>query len=128
MGKLPESVQALRTAIQLQPDFAGAHTTLAAVLKQQGNLQGAEEENRIANSIRESKMGIQAAIFATNSGVRLLNAGDLTGAISQFETAIKAFPNYLPAHQQLAIALERVGDKKRSLEENKVVENLRKFK
>ncbi|HZD95388.1 MAG TPA: tetratricopeptide repeat protein, partial [Candidatus Sulfotelmatobacter sp.] len=126
MGKLSESERALRTSIRLQPDFSGAHTTLAAVLKQQGNIQEAEEENHIANSIRETKMGIQAATFATNSGIRLLNAGDLTGAISQFETAIKAFPNYLPAHQQLATALERAGDKKRSLEEAKVVETLRK--
>ena len=125
MGKLPQAVQALRSAIGLQPDFAGAHTTLAAVLKQQGNTQEADEENRVANNIRETKMGIQAANFVTNSGIKLLHAGDLDGAISQFETAIKAFPGYIPAHQQLAIALERAGHKGRSLEEIKIVEHLK---
>ena len=31
MNQLPEAADALRQAIRLDPDFAGAHTTLAAV-------------------------------------------------------------------------------------------------
>jgi Tfp pilus assembly protein PilF len=82
------------------------------------------EENRIANEIRETKMGIQTAIFATNSGIRLLNAGDIVGAIAQFEIAIKASPSYVPAHQQLSVALARSGNRARSLEESKIAEKL----
>src|SRR5262249_23133336 len=124
MGKLPEAAESLRKAIRLQPDFAGAHTTLAGVLKQQGDNAGAAEENRIANEIRQTKMGAQAATFATNSGIKLMNAGDLTSAIAQFESAIKAAPDYAPAHQQLGMALRRAGDTKRAQEELRIATEL----
>src|SRR5262249_18461656 len=112
MGKLPQAVDALRAAIRLQPEFAGAYTTLAAIYKQQGNQELAAEENQAASRIRATQTGLQAAQFATNSGIKLLRAGDLAGAVSQFEQAIKAHPEYIPAHQQLALALQRSGNRK----------------
>ncbi|HME12387.1 MAG TPA: tetratricopeptide repeat protein, partial [Candidatus Acidoferrum sp.] len=53
---------------------------------------------------------LQAAVFATNSGKRLMNAGDLEGAISQFRAAIGDKPEYAAAHYQLGLALQRRGD------------------
>jgi tetratricopeptide (TPR) repeat protein len=124
MNKLPDAAEALRQAIELQPDFAGAHTTLSSVLKQMGDSAGAAKETEIAAQIRQTKVGLQTATFSTNSGMRLLQAGDLPGAISQFETAIQAAPDYAPAHQQLAIALRRQGDLKRAAQEEKIASNL----
>src|SRR5581483_1504152 len=80
MNKLPEAAQALREAVRLQSEFLGAHTTLAAVLRQAGDTAGAEAESRTAEAISKQKTSLQAATFATNSGKRLLNAGDLPGA------------------------------------------------
>ena len=80
-GKLPEAATALREAIRLQPDFAGAHTTLAAVLRQLGDAQGAAEEAKAGAKIAASTNNLQAATFSTNSGKRLLGAGDVDGAI-----------------------------------------------
>src|SRR3989449_6681093 len=111
-GRLPEAANALREAIRLQPDFAGAHTTLAAVLRQQGDTAGAKTETLAAEEITKSKTSLQAATFATNSGARLLNAGDLESAISQFQAAIKLVPTYAPAHYHLAVALQRKGQHK----------------
>jgi tetratricopeptide (TPR) repeat protein len=99
----------LREAIRLQPDFAGAHTTLAAVLRQLGNAQGAAEEAKEGARIAASTNSLQAATFATNSGKRLLGAGDLDGAIAQFRSAIHSEPNYAAAHYQLGLALLRSG-------------------
>ena len=110
MNKLPEAAQALREAIRLQPDLLGAHTNLAAVLRQMGDTAGAEAESRAAEQLSKQKTGLQAATFATNSGNRLLNAGDIDGAISQYRNAIKLAPSYAPAHHQLAIALSRKGE------------------
>ena len=106
-----EAAKALREAIRLQPEFAGAHTTLAAVLRQLGDTEGAARESRAGAEIAKQKTNEQAALFATNSGRRLLNAGDVDGAISQFRTAIQAVPGYAPAHYQLGLALQRKGDK-----------------
>jgi tetratricopeptide (TPR) repeat protein len=114
MNKLPEAAVALREAIRLQPDFVGAHTTLAAVLRQSGDAAGAESESRAGQAISKQKTSLQAATFATNSGKRLLNAGDLQGAVAQFRSAIQMVPTYGPAHYQLGIALARSGDKAES--------------
>jgi len=56
-------------------------------------------------------------MFATNSGRKLLNAGDLDGAISQFHAAIQSLPAYAPAHYQLGIALRSKGNKEDSAKE-----------
>jgi len=110
-GKLTESAAALREAIRLQPDFAGAHTTLAGVLRQLGDTAGAAAESKAGIELSKQRTSEQAALFATNSGKRLLTAGDLEGAISQFRSAINAMPSYAPAHYQLGLALQRRGEK-----------------
>ena len=60
---------------------------------------------------------MQAAVFATNSGRRLRNVGDLNGAVAQFRAAIEAVENYAPAHFELAIALRQQGKKEESAAE-----------
>jgi len=101
---------AIREDIRLQPYFAGAHTTLSAILRQLGDAEGAATEARAGLEISKRKTDQQAATFATNSGKRLLNAGDLDGAISQFRSAINSMPDYAPAHFQLALAFQRKGE------------------
>jgi tetratricopeptide (TPR) repeat protein len=109
-GKLQDSAAALREAIRLQHDFAGAHTTLAAVLRQLGDSAGAATESRLGEQISKDKTNLQGATFNTNSGKRLLQVGDLGGAISQFRSAINLAPGYAPAHFHLAEALRQKGD------------------
>src|SRR5207253_9731306 len=116
-GKLKESAAALREAIRLQPDFAGAHTTLAAVLRQMGDPSAAATESRLGERISKDKTSLQGATFNTNYGNRLLQVGDLEGAISQFRSAFKLAPGYAPAHFQCAEALRRKGDKAESEKE-----------
>ena len=108
-GELQPATDALRQAIRLQPDFTGAHTTLAAVLRQLGDAEGAAAESRAGAEIVKQKTSEQAALFATNSGRRLLTVGDIEGAISQFRAAINAVPNYAPAHFHLGLALRQQG-------------------
>jgi len=115
--KLQDAASALREAIRLQPDFAGAHTTLAAVLRQLGDNAGATEQSRLGAELSREKNSLQAATFNTNSGKRLLTAGDIDGAISQFRSAIKLAPDYAPAHLHLAEALQRKGEKEEAKQE-----------
>ncbi len=116
-GKMPEAAAELREAIRLQPDFAGAHTTLAAVLRQLGDAQAAANEAKEGARIVASTNNLQAAKVATNSGKRLLAAGDFEGAISQFHSAIRSETNYAPAHYQLGLALQLSGHKDEAREE-----------
>ena len=109
--KLSEAAAALREAIRLAPDFAGAHTTLAGVLRSLGDTDGAAVEAKAGAVIAKQTTDMQAAVFATNSGKRLMNAGDLDGAISQFRVAVGATPGYAPGHYQLGLALRKKGEK-----------------
>jgi len=106
---LQNSASALREAIRLQPDFAGAHTTLAGVLRQLGNSASAAAESKLGIEIAKGTNALQSATFSTNSGRRLLNAGDLDGAISQFQSAIEQSASYAPAHYYLAMAFKAKG-------------------
>lgn len=108
-GKLQDAAASLQEAIRLQPDFAGAHTTLSSVLRQLGDEEGAARERRLGTQISKDKTNMQAATFDTNSGKRLLGLGDLEGAISQFRVALGLVPDYAPAHFHLAEALQRKG-------------------
>src|SRR5260370_42506872 len=108
-GELRDSAATLREAIRLQPDFAGAHTTLATVRRQLGDAEGAAAESKAGAEIAKQKTSGQAALFATNSGRRLLTAGDLSGAVSQFPAPISSSPNYAAAHFQMGMALRQQG-------------------
>ncbi|MBV9183696.1 MAG: tetratricopeptide repeat protein, partial [Acidobacteria bacterium] len=116
-GKLQDAVVALRRAIALDPGLIGAHTTLAAVLRQQGEARAADEENHRAQDLLKQSNRIQAATFNTNSGKKLLEAGDLDAAISQFRAAVTLAPDYALAHRKLAEALDRKGEKAQAQEE-----------
>jgi Flp pilus assembly protein TadD len=65
----------------------------------------------------KQKTNDQAALFATNSGRRLLNAGDIEGAISQFRVAINSSPNNGTAHFELGMALRQQGKSDEAQEE-----------
>ena len=64
---------------------------------------------RLAPRSSTGQTNLQSARFATNSGRRLLTAGDLEGAISQFRTAIRVMPSYALAHYELGAALSQKG-------------------
>ena len=80
------------------------------MLQQLGDAESAAAERRAAAQISQTNTSLQAARFNTNSGIRMLTAGDLEGALAQFQSAIHVSPQYAPAHFQLAVALQRKGD------------------
>jgi Tfp pilus assembly protein PilF len=84
------------------------------VLRQLGDMAGAAAETKAGAEIAQQKTSLQAATFATNSGRRLLDAGDLDGAIAQFRSAISSVPSYALAHYQLGYALQRKGEREQS--------------
>jgi tetratricopeptide (TPR) repeat protein len=76
-----------------------------------GDAQGAAEEAKAGANIAALTNNLQAATFSTNSGKRLLGAGDVDGAIAQFRSAIHSELNYAPAHYQLGLALNQKGQR-----------------
>ena len=89
------------------------------MLRQLGDNKGAAAEAKTGAGIAKQQTSEQSALFATNSGKRLLTAGDIDGAISQFRFAIESVPSYAPSHYQLGLALLRKGDKRAAAQEFK---------
>jgi len=121
---LPESATALRRAIELQPDFVGAHTTLASVLRQMGDTAGADAAQKESARLSKEKNSLQGAVLATNSGKRMLAAGDVDGAVSQFRNAVRLSPSFAAAHYQLGMALTQKGQKDEAMAEFKRASDL----
>ena len=76
-----------------------------------------DAENAYADAMLADTTDLQAALFATNSGKRLRNAGDLEGAVSQFRSAINAAHDFAPAHYELGLALRQQGKKEEAAKE-----------
>jgi tetratricopeptide (TPR) repeat protein len=102
----------LRRAIALRPDLPAAHYTLAQVLRLAGDEAGAATHLAEADRLHHRAEVERSASVLTAVGIQKLEAGDLTGALDQFQAATKAFDRYAPAHYQLGRVLQRLGQTK----------------
>ena len=109
-GGRPKSATAADAAISegmsdiQRGDLSAAHEAFANAVELAPS--SAAAEFRTGNEIVKRQTNQQAAVLALRSGERLLNAGDLEGAISQFRAAIGAAPESAKAHYKLGLALK----------------------
>ena len=130
LGRLPEAVQALQAAVQLDPDLTEARDALGNLLAEQGNLGAAEQELREAirrqpdfanaygnlakvllskGSAAEAEAALQKALALEpgnaptryNYGVTLAMAGRFAEAETQVAAAIAAQPDFAEAQETL---------------------------
>ena len=108
-GDWSGAIRALRKAIDLRPDLPGAHVALARAL--QG--AGLDEDARVAlgEAVRlETETRLEReALVRTSVGTARLRDGDLIAALDEFRAAVSVFEAYAPAHYQMGLALERLG-------------------
>jgi protein O-GlcNAc transferase len=104
-----KAAAALRRAIDLLPNQPSPHISLAAILSQQGDAEGAAAERKKAASLSRIAVSRQRANFALDSGKALLKQGQIAEAIAQLQSAVDADPNYSEPHSVLADALDRQG-------------------
>jgi tetratricopeptide (TPR) repeat protein len=101
---LEKAGAALREAIRLKPDDAGAHNNLGNALNNQGKLPEAIAEYRAAIRIRPD-----LATVHNNLGYALRGQGKLDEAIAEYREAIRLRPDFAEAHGNLGNALHRQG-------------------
>ena len=95
----------------MRPELAGAHDTLARVLQQSGDTAAGTREFAEADRLRRRAALEQEAGVWTAVGSRTLESGNLTGALDQFRRATAVFEEYAPAHYQIGLVLQRLGQK-----------------
>jgi Flp pilus assembly protein TadD len=47
--------------------------------------------------------------MSTSVGIQKMEGGDLAGALAQFQRATAVFDGYAPAHYQMGLVLQRLG-------------------
>ena len=109
LDKRDEAEAALRKAVELLPNQSGPHVTLAGVLAEEGKHDEAAAERKVAAGLSRTAVNRQRAMLNTNAGNQLLQRGEIADAVSKFQDAIAADPDYAEAHAQLALAYERQG-------------------
>jgi tetratricopeptide (TPR) repeat protein len=106
---LKGAASALRRAIALRPDLPAPHYTLAQVLELQGDPRGAAREIEEADRLRQRAEREREAVVLTAVGSERLRTGDVQGALTEFRRATEVCDDYAPAHYQLGLILERLG-------------------
>lgn len=102
------AANALRSAIALRPDPA-AHYTLAQVLQLSGDNAGARAHLEESERLRTRARLEHEALVWTSVGSQKAGSGDLLGALDDFRRATSILDTYAPAHYQLGLVLERLG-------------------
>ena len=101
-GKLPEAIQALERALEVDPQLVQAHTGLISLYGRANQPQRAEEHYRAG-----LKSNPDQAELHYNFGVLETDQNRYAEAVKAFEKAIAINPEYADAHHNLGFLLER---------------------
>jgi tetratricopeptide (TPR) repeat protein len=104
-GRLAEAESCYRRVLAIQPDHAGTHCNLGAVLQDQGKLDEA-----IAAYRQAIRISPHYALPRANLGTVLRKQGQLDEAIAEFRQAVRVQPDFAEAHFHLGIVL---GDRRK---------------
>lgn len=109
-SELSEAAECFRKAIQLEPDYAGAHNDLGYLLERQGKLAEAADEYRKAV---EEKPDFRQAHF--NLGRILVNQQQYPEAIQELQQTLTPVDESTPAYlYALGAAYGRAGDQSKA--------------
>jgi tetratricopeptide (TPR) repeat protein len=105
MGRLPEAIAELETALRILPDYADAHCNLGvALMSSPGRLSDAMAE--FQTTLREEPGHVNAH---TNLGIVLAQMpGRAPEAMAEFQEAIRLRPDSVEAHNRLGALLEQM--------------------
>lgn len=113
-GNYEAAERALRTALTLETGDPAVHTNLAAVLMGQGELDAAESIHR------ELLEANPDDVYAWHGlGMIELQRDQVAQALTYFDRALVAHPNFEPARRQAEQARKRIGAARRFIHQNR---------
>ena len=99
-GQLDAGARHYRRALELNPDFAGAHSNLAVALRAQGRLDDAIAQYHAALAIDP-----EIAMTHYNLANVLAEQGHVDESVTQYRRALELAPGSVDAHTNLGILL-----------------------
>jgi len=103
-----------RRALEIKPDFAGAHNNLGVALKELGQFAAAQ-----ASYQRALQSKPDYAVAHNNLGNVLKECGQLDAALASYRKAVEFEPDYAEAHSNLSILLKDLGQNEDALASNR---------
>lgn len=106
-GEGEKAERALRESSRLRPNFGKPHNALGTLLRERGDIAGAESEYRAAMTDFSSPS--QRAQAMNNIGSIYIDTGKIDDAIAILEEAVALEPNFIRAHNNLGTAYGKKG-------------------
>ena len=105
------STAALQRAVEIRPDPA-TYYTLSQVRqldwrRRRARVRSSDEAERLRTACSSSSTRHSSA---TSVGIQKVESGDLLAAVDNFRRATAVFDAYAPAHYQLGLVFERLGE------------------
>jgi tetratricopeptide (TPR) repeat protein len=107
------STAALQRAVEIRPDPA-SYYTLSQVRQLAGDESAARTYLDESERLRTRARLEHEALVWTSVGIQKAESGDLLAAVDNFRRATAIFEAYAPAHYQLGLVFERLGDREAS--------------
>ncbi len=104
------AARALQRASEISPDQPAPRDSLGLVLQLDGRPADAMRAFAEAEELRRRVAADQAALMWTTAGIAAVQAGDPQRGLDYFRRATSESDAYAPAHYQLGLVLERLGD------------------
>ena len=101
---------ALRRAIEIRPDQPAPRYSLGLVLQLDGRTAEAKRVFAEAEELGRRVAADQSAMMWTTAGIAAVQRGELERGLDCFRRATSASDTYAPAHYQLGLVLQRLGD------------------
>jgi Flp pilus assembly protein TadD len=121
LGLPADAVRHLERAVQLMPDDQTALNSLQRALREAGQPERAEQvKSRLVEVIRKRDRDSQnalAAVNLNNEGAELQKNGKLADAAQKYRAALELNPGHAGMRVNYAVALLRLGEWERGLEE-----------
>ena len=107
------STAALQRAVEIRPDPA-TYYTLSQVRQLAGDDAAARAYLEESERLRTRARLEHEALVWTSVGIQKAASGDLLAAVDNFRRATAIFDAYAPAHYQLGLVFERLGEREAS--------------
>jgi tetratricopeptide (TPR) repeat protein len=98
-----------RRAIELSPSDGPSLLNLAQILGLQGKTEESQQAMRRFVALRKDRDTLRTVQLYNDTGIRMVEQGDLNAGIGYFRTAIELSPDSSDMHRNLAKALFQAG-------------------
>src|SRR5437667_4342930 len=108
-GELESAAGEFRKAIELSPADGQSPLNLAQILQRQGKAAESRDVIQKVHDLRRNRETFGVVQVYNDTGIRLVERGDLAAAIGYFRAAVDLRPDYSEIHRNLARALFQAG-------------------